>query len=134
MLSQRLHLQPSIFALQRSMLVSFGEMSTSNTQLFNILTGTAVWIIVLLLAINLIGGKYTTMAKSKIVKANEKIAEAVTDGYKKIEKGVVDGYKKSEQGVVGGYTKLEDKFVDAYLTKDGETIEEAKVRLKKENK
>ena len=75
-------------------------------------------------------GKYTDMAKSKIVKANEKIAEAVTGGYKKIEKGVVDGYKKIEQGVVGGYTKLEDKFVDAYLTKDGETIEEAKARLK----
>ena len=124
----------SIFALQRSMLVSFGEMSTSNTQLFNILTGTAVWIIVLLLAINLIGGKYTTMAKSKIVKANEKIAEAVTGGYKKIEKGVVDGYKKIENGVVGGYTKIEDKFVDTYLTKDGETVEEAKARLKKDNK
>ena len=74
------------------------------------------------------------MAKSKIVKANEKIAAAVTCGYKKIEKGVVDGYKKIEQGVVGGYTKLEDKFVDAYLTKDGETVEEAKARLKKENK
>ena len=74
-------------------------------------------------AVNLIGGKYTDMAKSKIVKANEKIAEAVTGGYKKIEKGVVEGY-----------TKLEDKFVDAYLTKDGETVEEAKARLKKENK
>ncbi|MBQ8523616.1 MAG: hypothetical protein IJ457_03235 [Clostridia bacterium] len=59
------------------------------------------------------------MAKSKIVKANEKIAEAVTGTYKKIEKGVV-----------AGYTKLEDKFVDAYLTKDGETVEEAKARLK----
>ena len=37
---------------------------------------------------------------------------------------------KIEQGVVGGYTKIEDKFVDAYLTKDGETVEEAKNRLK----
>jgi len=74
------------------------------------------------------------MAKSKIVMANEKIAEAVTGGYKKIEKGVVDGYKKIEQDVVGGYTKIEDKFIDAYLTKDGETVEEAKARLKKENK
>ena len=36
------------------------------------------------------------MAKSKLVKANQKIAEAVTDGYKKIEQGVVDGYKKIE--------------------------------------
>lgn len=74
------------------------------------------------------------MAKSKIVRTTEQIAEAVTGGYKKIEKGVVDGYKKIEQGVVDGYTKIEDKFIDAYLTKDGETVEEAKARLKKENK
>ena len=74
------------------------------------------------------------MAKSKIVRTIEQIAEAVTGGYKKIEKGVVDGYKKTEQGVVDGYTKIEDKFIDAYLTKDGETVEEAKARLKKENK
>ena len=120
----------SIYTMQRSMMVSFPGMEAAEILLLNIFTGTAVWIIVLLLGINLIGGKYIDMAKSKIVKANEKIAEAVTDGYKKIEKGVVDGYKKIEQGVVGGYTKLEDKFVDTYLTKDGETVEEAKERLK----
>lgn len=113
----------SIYTMQRSMLVTFPGMEASEILLLNIFTGTAVWIVVLLLGINLIGGKYTDMAKSKIVKANEKIAEAVTGGYKKIEKGVVEGY-----------TKLEDKFVDAYLTKDGETVEEAKARLKKENK
>lgn len=124
----------SIYTMQRSMLISFPGMEASKIQLLNILTGTAVWIIVLLLGINLIGGKYTNMAKSKIVKATEQIADTVTDGYKKIEKGVVDGYKKIEQGVVSGYTKIEDKFVDAYLTKDGETIEEAKERLKKKNK
>lgn len=123
----------SIYTMQRSMLVTFPGMESAEIQLFNILTGTAVWIIVLLLGINLIGGKYTDMAKSKIVEANEKIAEAVTDGYKKIEKGVVDGYKKIEQGVVGGYTKIEDKFIATYLTKDGETVEEAKARIKKEN-
>lgn len=124
----------SIYSMQRSMLVSFPGMEAAEILLLNIFTGTAVWIVVLLLGINLIGGKYTDMAKSKIVKANEKIAEAVTGGYKKIEKGVVCGYKKIEQGVVGGYTKLEDRFVDTYLTKDGETVEEAKARLKKENK
>ena len=123
----------SIYTMQRSMLVSFPGMEAAEILLLNIFTGTVVWIVVLLLGINLIGGKYTDMAKSKIVKANEKIAEAVTDGYKKIEKGVVEGYKKIEQGVVGGYTKLEDKFVDAYLTKDGETVEEAKARLKDKN-
>lgn len=124
----------SVYTLQRSMLVSFEGMQPTEIKLFNILTGTAVWIIVLLLGINLIGGRFVNMAKSKIVKANEKIAEVVTDGYKKIEKGVVDGYKKMEKGVVDGYTKIEDKFVDAYLTKDGETVEEAKKRLKNENK
>ena len=120
----------SVYTMQRSMLVSFPGMEAADILLLNIFTGTAVWIVVLLLGINLIGGKYTDMAKSKMVKANEKIAEAVTGGYKKIEKGVVDGYKRIEHGVVRGYTKLEDKFVDAYLTKDGETVEEAKARLK----
>ena len=61
------------------------------------------------------------MAKSKLVKANEKISEKVINTYKKIEDTVVDGY-----------TKIEDTFVDHYLTKDGETIAEAKERLKKE--
>ena len=44
----------SIFALQRSMLVSFGDMNESDILLFNILTGSAVWLIVLFLGINLI--------------------------------------------------------------------------------
>ncbi len=124
----------SIYTMQRSMLQSFPGLTPAEIQLFNILTGTAVWLIVLFLGINLIGGKRIDMAKSKIVRANEKIAEAVTVGYKKMEKGVVDGYKKVEQGVVSGYSKIEDKFVEAYLTKDGETVGEAKARLKKENK
>ena len=122
----------SVYTMQRSMLVSFPGMEAADIQLFNILTGTAVWLIVLFLGINLIGGKYTDMAKSNMAKATEQIAEAVTDGYKKIEKGVVDGYKKIERGVVGGYQKIEDKFVEAYLTKEGETVEKAKERLKKE--
>lgn len=110
----------SIFALQRSMLVSFGEMSTNNIKLFNILTGSAVYFLVFILGLNLFGGRRINMAKSKIVKANKKIAEVVTGGYKKIENAVVKGY-----------TKIEDKFVDQYLTRDGETVEEAKKRLKK---
>lgn len=63
------------------------------------------------------------MAKSKIVKANQKIADTV-----------VGGYKKVESTVVNTYTKIEDKFVEQYLTRNGETIAEAKERLKKENK
>ena len=58
------------------------------------------------------------MAKSKLVKANQKIAEEVVGGYKKIEETVVGGYKKIESGVV-----------DQFLTKEGESVEDAKKRL-----
>ena len=115
----------SIFALQRSMLVSFAGMSIENIKLMNALTGTAVYLLTAVLGCNLIGGKKVTMAKSKIVEANRKITEAVTDGYKKIESGVVEGYRKIETGVVDGYTKIEDKFIDQFLTREGETVEQA---------
>ena len=72
------------------------------------------------------------MTKSKLVNANEKIIEGVTTGYKKIEDTVVGAYKTVEKTVVDGYEKVEDAFVDRYLTRDGETIEEAKQRLKAE--
>lgn len=72
------------------------------------------------------------MEKSKLVRANEKIAESVVSGYRKIENGVVDGYKKMEDGVVGGFTKMTDKFVDRFLTRDGESVEDAKKRLAEE--
>ena len=74
------------------------------------------------------------MAKSKLVETNEKIAEAAADGYKKIEEGVVGGYKKIEEGVVGGFNKIADKFVDNFLTKEGESVEEARERLAAEQK
>lgn len=72
------------------------------------------------------------MAKSKLVKANEKIAENVTTGFNKMSDGVVDGFNKMSDAIVGGYTKIEDKFVDEFLTKDGETVSDAKKRLKQE--
>lgn len=85
------------------------------------------------------------MAKSRLVETNEKIAEGVTDGYRKMEEGVVTGYRKIEEGVVDGYRKIEkgavsgfnkiaDRFVDNFLTKEGESVEEAKARLAAEQK
>ena len=50
------------------------------------------------------------MAKSKFVKANEKIADVVVGAYKKVENG----------------------FVEKFLTHEGETVEEAKARLSTE--
>lgn len=62
------------------------------------------------------------MATSKIVAANEKIAEKV-----------VTTYERVEGAVVAGYTKIEDTFVARYLTKDGETVQEAKERLRNQS-
>lgn len=63
------------------------------------------------------------MAKSKLIRANKKIAGGVTKVFGKIS-----------DTAVGGYTKIEDAFVERYLTKDGESVEEAKERLKAEQK
>ena len=59
------------------------------------------------------------LAVVRDVSADEKIAEKVTSAYKHIENTAVNSY-----------TKIEDAFVDRYLTRDGETVEEAKKRLK----
>lgn len=83
------------------------------------------------------------MAKSKIVTAADKISKTVTGGYKKveestihayekIEKGAVDTYKKIEQGAVRSFTKLSDGFVDQFLTKEGESVEDARKRIAQE--
>ena len=61
-----------------------------------------------------------------------KIGEAVVEGYKKIEDGVVGGYKKIEEGVVEGFGKVNDKFIDVLFTKEGESVEDAKKRLRGE--
>lgn len=63
------------------------------------------------------------MAKSKLVKVNEKIADEAVSDYKKIENGFVDGFNK-----------ISDRFVENYLTKDGESVDEAKARLNQEKK
>lgn len=61
------------------------------------------------------------MSISEIKKVNEKIAESVADGFQKIE-----------EGVVGTYKMVEDKFVETFLTREGETAEDAKKRLSEE--
>lgn len=39
-----------------------------------------------------------------------------------------------EEAAVGGFNKIANKFVDNYLSKEGETVEEAKARLAAEQK
>lgn len=71
---------------------------------------------------------------SKFAETNDKIAEKVVAGYKKIENGVVGGYKKIETGVVDGFGKVTDKCVEALFAREGETVEEAKARLRGDEK
>lgn len=52
----------------------------------------------------------------------------------KIEKNVVEGYQKIEDSVVGGFQKIADKFVGNFLAKEGESVEDAKLRVKGEQK
>lgn len=62
----------------------------------------------------------------------EAVAEeekVIAEGYKAIEDGVVGTYKAIENGVVGTYQKTEDFFVGKFLTRPGETVEEAKKRM-----
>ncbi len=64
----------------------------------------------------------------------KRMENAVVGGYKKVEDAVVGGYKKVETAVVGSYQRIEDAFVEKYLTRDGETPEQAKARLKDQTK
>lgn len=57
---------------------------------------------------------------------------AIRQANKAIETAVVKGYKTIEKGVVSGYRKIEDKFVDTFLADEGETAEEAKIRILKQ--
>ena len=84
----------------------------------------------------------------------EKIAQGVTEGYQKIESGVVEGFGKitdacsgamlNEDGslktgkigdaVVVAYQKVEHAFVNTFMTKEGESVEDAKARMAAEQK
>ena len=51
--------------------------------------------------------------------------------YKAVEEGVVGAYKAVEKGAVDAYRKVEDTMVDKLFRREGETVEEAKERLRK---
>ena len=51
--------------------------------------------------------------------------------YKTVENSVVDAYKTVEDAVMGAYHKVEDTMVDKLFRREGETVEDAKKRLRK---
>ena len=67
----------SLMTMQRSMLVSFqGDATEQEMMVLNICTGTAVCLLVLLMGLNMIFDEkgFEKMAKSQLVKENQKIA------------------------------------------------------------
>jgi len=48
--------------------------------------------------------------------------------------GVKKVYQAIEKGTVDGFNKITDKFVGAFLTREDETVEQAKERLAAEQK
>lgn len=97
-----------------------------------------------------------------VVEGYKKIEDGVVGGYKKIEEGVVEGFEKIDNGrieamgekakdtiddmaedvkyaydkienaVVGKFEEISDSFIEKHLLREGETLEEAKERLAKE--
>ncbi len=98
--------------------------------------------LILLLAATAIGSvagaqNTTTMEEKKSVADTvkngfEKIGNGVVSGYKTIENEVVGGYTAIQDGVVEGFTRISDAFVKKFLMRDGETLEEAKARIARE--
>lgn len=78
----------------------------------------------------------------KLMNKTERIANNVTKGYHTIETGAVRGYQKLQDGVVCGYermqnsivrgfTRMMDRCVQVLFAKEGESVDEAKARLRK---
>ena len=74
----------------------------------------------------------TEMEKDTVKTTMQNIENGVVKGYKAIENGVVSGYKAIEDGVVSGFTRISDAFVKKFLMHEGETLEEAKARIARE--
>ena len=66
-------------------------------------------------------------------KAYKAIEEGVVGTYQKIEDAVVSGYKKVEESAVTGFKKVSDKLVEKLFSREGETVEETKARLSRNN-
>lgn len=64
-------------------------------------------------------------------KAELELAEKIE---KAMEEGAADAYNAIEDGAVTGFNKIADKFVGAFLTREGETVQEARARLEAEQK
>ena len=74
----------------------------------------------------------TEMSKDTVRTVMQNIEKGVVTGYKAIENGVVSGYTAIQDGVVSGFTRVSDAFIMKFFARDGETLEQAKARMKAE--
>ena len=74
----------------------------------------------------------TEMSKDTARTVMQNIENGVVSGYKAIENGVVSGYTAIQDGVVEGFTRVSDAFIMKFFARDGETLEQAKERMKAE--
>lgn len=75
-----------------------------------------------------------TDAVANPTETKKEVGNGVVGAYQAIENGVVGAYKAVEDAVVGTYKKVEDFCVDHLFAREGETTEEAKKRLRGEDK
>lgn len=73
------------------------------------------------------------MKKDTVKTTMQNIENGVVKGYKAIENGVVSGYNAIQDGVVEGFTRVSDAFIMKFFAKEGETVEQAKERMKGED-
>ncbi|MBR1513414.1 MAG: hypothetical protein IJ622_03895 [Bacteroidales bacterium] len=73
------------------------------------------------------------MKKDTVKTTMQNIENGVVKGYKAIENGVVSGYNAIQDGVVEGFTRVSDAFIMKFFAKEGETVEQAKERMKAED-
>lgn len=62
--------------------------------------------------------------------SNQKIAEQVVKTHHQIENDVVSAYQKTKDLAVNSFNSVSDKFIARFFTRDGESVESAKARLK----
>lgn len=70
---------------------------------------------------------------AKLADITEKIAESAVCAYQKTESGAVRAYKAVEAAAVNGFNAVTDKCVEVLFAKSGESVAEAKMRLRGKN-
>lgn len=66
----------------------------------------------------------------KLAALTEKITESAVCAYQKTEAGAVYAYKAVETAAVNGFNAVTDKCVEVLFAKSGESVADAKSRLR----